>query len=98
MGLFGLFQSNEEKLRLCRNLSSFPIEIVGTKDFDSCQICNGGLKLTEIDTSTMISNKVSNLYVVGELLDMNGNCGGYNLTTCWISGILAGESIGDLSD
>ena len=90
--------SNEEKLRLCRNLSSFPIEIVGTKDFDSCQICNGGLKLTEIDTSTMISNKVSNLYVIGELLDMNGNCGGYNLTTCWISGILAGERIGDLSD
>ena len=46
----------------------------------------------------MTSNKVSNLYVIGELLDMNGNCGGYNLTTCWISGILAGESIGDLSD
>ena len=90
--------SNEEKLRLCKNLRSFSIEIEGTKDFDSCQICNGGLKLTEIDPCTMISNKVSNLYVIGELLDMNGNCGGYNLTTCWISGILAGESIGDMSD
>ena len=90
--------SNEDKCKICRSLSSFSIEITGTKDFDSCQVCNGGIVLTEIDSHTMESKKVKDLYIVGELLDMNGNCGGYNLTTCWISGILAGRSIGDSCD
>ena len=79
-------------------LSHFKVEIIGTKDFNSCQICNGGLKLSEINPKTMESKLVPNLYIVGELLDMNGNCGGYNLTTCWISGMLAGKSIGDKHD
>ena len=90
--------SNSEKLLLCKNLRSLPILITGTQSFDSAQICNGGIKLTEIDSSTMESNFISGLYIVGELLDMNGNCGGYNLTTCWISGILAGRAIGDMYD
>ena len=41
----------------------------------------------------MESKKISGLYITGELLDINGNCGGYNLTTCWISGILSGRDI-----
>ena len=87
--------SNDEKLVLCKNLRSFPIEITSTKSFDSAQICNGGLKLTEINPNTMESLFVDNLYIIGELLDINGNCGGYNLSSCWISGILAGKDIGD---
>ena len=51
-----------------------------------------------LDNKTMQSKKLKGLYVVGELLDMNGKCGGYNLTTCWITGMLAGESIGGKSD
>ena len=76
-------------------MSDFPVEIIATKDFSSCQICNGGVKLTEIDPNTMESKRVPNLYIVGELLDMNGNCGGYNLTVCWLSGMLAGKKIGE---
>ena len=83
---------NEQNL-LCQNLLTFPVEIIGTKDFNSCQICNGGVDLDDISSSTMESKKVKNLYIVGELLDLNGNCGGFNLTTCWLSGILAGEGI-----
>lgn len=90
--------SNEEKLRLCKNLRSFPINIIGTKSYDNSQICNGGVKLTEIDISTMESKLVKGLYITGELLDINGNCGGYNLTTCWISGIKAGRALGDKDD
>lgn len=90
--------SNDEKLVLCKNLKGLKINITGTKGFDSSQICSGGLKLTEIDYNTFESKLVSNLYVTGELLDMNGNCGGYNLTTCWISGILSGKAIGDKYD
>ena len=90
--------SNDEKLVLCKNLRGLKINITGTKGFDSSQICSGGVKLTEIDYNTFESKVVSNLYITGELLDMNGNCGGYNLTTCWISGILSGRSIGDKND
>lgn len=90
--------SNDEKLRLCKNLKGLQINITGTKSFDNAQICSGGVKLSEINYNTFESKKISNLYITGELLDMNGNCGGYNLTTCWISGILAGKSIGEKYD
>ena len=89
---------NSEKLVLCKNLRGLKINITGSKGFDSSQICSGGLKLTEIDPNTFECNKIKGLYVTGELLDMNGNCGGYNLTTCFISGILSGKSIGDKYD
>ena len=95
---FYLDLSNEKKLTLCKNLRSFKVEIIDTKGYDYSQICNGGVKLTEINIDTMESSKVKNLYIVGELLDINGNCGGYNLSVCWISGILAGLSIGDKND
>lgn len=90
--------SNEEKLLLCKNLRAFSIKITGTKSYDSAQISNGGVKLTEINHKTMESQLISNLYIVGELLDMNGNCGGYNLTVCWISGLLVGKAIGGYND
>ena len=90
--------SNDEKLVLCKNLKGLKINIIGHKSFDSAQICSGGVKLSEIDYNTFESKLVSNLYITGELLDMNGVCGGYNLTTCWISGILSGEAIGDKYD
>lgn len=90
--------SNDEKLVLCKNLKGLKINIIGHKDFDNSQICSGGVKLSEIDYNTFESKLVSNLYITGELLDMNGVCGGYNLTTCWISGILSGRAIGDKYD
>ncbi|MBR3146216.1 MAG: aminoacetone oxidase family FAD-binding enzyme [Bacilli bacterium] len=90
--------SNNEKLILCKNLKGLKINIIGHKLFDNSQICSGGVKLSEIDYNTFESKLVSNLYITGELLDMNGICGGYNLTTCWISGILSGRAIGDKYD
>jgi len=89
---------SEEKLRLSKYLTSFPIEITDTKGFDNSQIAIGGVRLNEINLDTMESNLVKGLYITGELLDINGKCGGYNLTTCWISGIIAGEAIGDMYD
>ena len=89
---------NNQKLCLCNNLKGLKINIIGNRGFDSSQICSGGVKLSEIDFNTFESRLVSGLYITGELLDMNGNCGGYNLTTCWISGILAGKAIGEYYD
>ena len=90
--------SNEEKLTLCKNLKSLKVNITGTKSFDSCQVCNGGVLLTEINEKTFESKKINNLYIIGELLDINGNCGGYNLTIAWLSGILSGLDIGGNND
>lgn len=90
--------TNDEKLLLCKTLRSFEVEVVDTKGFDFSQVCNGGVKLTEIDYHSMESKTIPGLYIVGELIDMNGKCGGYNLTTCWISGMLAGKSIGGKND
>lgn len=90
--------TKDEKFKLIKSLKSFEIEITGSKSFDSAQVCNGGVSLLEINSTTMESILVDSLYIIGELLDVNGNCGGYNLTNCWISGMLAGKSIGDYCD
>lgn len=90
--------SIEERKTLCNYLTQFPVEITGTKGYDNCQICNGGVRLSEIDLETMESYLVRGLYITGELLDLNGKCGGYNLTTCWISGLLAGNSLKEKDD
>ncbi len=74
-------------------LTKFKLLVTGTKSFDSSQVCNGGVKLEEINSKTFESLKVKGLYIIGELLDINGNCGGYNLTSCFISGMRAGEDI-----
>ena len=87
--------TKEEKVKLINSLRHFKVEITSTKGFDNSQVCNGGLKLDEININTMESKIVKDLYIIGELLDITGNCGGYNLTECWISAILAGKNIGD---
>ena len=87
--------TKEEKVKLINSLRHFKVEITSTKGFDSSQVCNGGVSLDEININTMESKIVKDLYIIGELLDINGNCGGYNLTECWISGILSGKSIGE---
>ena len=90
---------NEYELdKLIIALSKFRINITSSKSFDSSQICNGGVKLDEINYETFESLKVKGLYIIGELLDINGNCGGYNLTNCFISGMLSGKDIGGLDD
>ena len=78
---------------LINNLIDFKVKIKNTNSFDQAQVCSGGVKLSEIDTNTMESNITKGLYIVGELLDVDGLCGGYNLTFAWISGMIAGKSV-----
>ena len=86
----------KEKETLYNNLINFKVNIIDTNDFDNAQVCSGGVDLNEINLNTMESKLVSNLFITGELLDIDGICGGYNLTLAWISGILAGSYIGDI--
>ena len=80
----------DEKVRLINNLISFKVKVIGTNSFEQAQVCSGGIPLTEIDPTTMESKLVKGLYIVGELLDVDGDCGGYNLGFAWMSGIKAG--------
>jgi len=83
----------KEKERLYQNLTEFVLPIVKTKDYLDAQVCSGGVSLKEVCEKTMESKKQKGLYLVGEILDVNGDCGGYNLGFAWMSGILAGKNI-----
>lgn len=82
--------TNQEKDKLISFLTEFKIEVIGTNSFEQAQVCTGGIPLTEVNLKTMESKIVKDLYIVGELLDIDGDCGGYNLSIAWISGMLAG--------
>ncbi len=74
-------------------LFSIPFHITGTNGFEQAQITRGGVPLHEINSATMESKKVSGLYITGELLDIDGICGGYNLHFAWATGMLAGDGV-----
>ncbi len=80
----------EEINHILDSLKAFYTVIIGTNDFEQSQICAGGVKLSEIDDN-FESKRMSGLYITGELLDVDGMCGGYNLHWAWISGITAGK-------
>ena len=88
--------NEKEKSNLFNNLVNFKLNIIDTNDFENAQVCSGGVPLTEININTMQSNIVEGLFITGELLDIDGLCGGYNLTIAWITGILAGTYVGEL--
>lgn len=85
--------SFEDKKLLIKKLIAFEVLIIGTNSYNESQVCSGGVSLEEVNLYTMESKKVENLYITGELLDIVGDCGGYNLTIAWLTGILAGSSI-----
>ena len=85
--------NKKEKYRLVQNLISFKIKAVESKGFEHSQVCSGGVSLNEINSKTMESKKEKGLYIIGELLDVNGDCGGYNLAFAFISGMLAGKGV-----
>ena len=80
--------SNDKKQELTKILKEMEFNITSYKEFDFSQVCSGGVSLREINPLTMESIFVKNLYIIGELLDVNGDCGGYNLTFAFLSGIL----------
>ena len=71
-------------------LKSYKIEILGTTGFKNAQVTAGGIYLDEIDMETLESKKVKGLYFTGEIMDVFGDCGGYNLQWAWSSGAVAG--------
>lgn len=75
-------------------LENFIFDITGSKGFEQAQICQGGVRLSEVDEYTLESKMCPGLYFAGELLDVDGKCGGYNLQWAWSSGYVAGKNAG----
>ncbi len=73
-------------------VKSFSLTCTGTRGFDSAQVTAGGVRTSEFDPETMESRLVPGLYACGEVLDIDGDCGGFNLQWAWSSGRLAGQS------
>jgi len=88
--------SREERKNLLKLLKSFTLEIKALDGFDKAIITAGGVDLKEIDPQTMRSKIIENLYLVGEILDIDGPTGGYNLQVCWSTGNLAGSQIANV--
>lgn len=75
---------------LVRMLKHFTVKVVSSKDTASAQVCSGGVRIDEVDIATMESKLCHGLYFCGEILDVDGCCGGYNLQWAWSSGWIAG--------
>ncbi len=83
--------TGEEKKALREACRKFRVGICGSNGFDQAQACSGGVDTAQVNPDTMESRLVPGLYFAGEILDIDGECGGYNLQWAWSSGWLAGH-------
>ena len=74
-------------------LKALRVDICATKGFESAEVCAGGVDVRELDAKNLMSQKMKNLYFCGEVLDIDGDCGGFNLHFAWASGYLVGQSL-----
>ena len=87
--------SSEELTLAAKTAKSFPVHLTEALGMDSAQVTAGGMATEEFDNTTLESRLVPGLYACGEVLDVDGDCGGYNLQWAWSSGRLAGQSAGE---
>lgn len=84
--------SDKEIESLSAACKSIYIKVAGTMPFTNAQTTAGGISTSDFDPSTLASAKCPGLFACGEILDIDGDCGGYNLQWAWASGFLAGSS------
>jgi len=83
-----------ELAEVCRAVKNFEVSLTEPMGMDSAQVTAGGIVTKEFDERTMESRIIPGLYACGEVLDIDGDCGGYNLQWAWSSGLLAGTHAG----
>lgn len=84
--------TREERRTLLRLFKALELHVTGGEGFSRAIVTSGGVSLKDIDMRTMRSKKVENLYFAGEMIDLDGPTGGFNLQVCWSTGYLAGIS------
>ena len=85
--------TREQRLKLLHLLKAFPVSISGTRPIDEAIVTAGGVSTKEVNPRTMESKLVKGLYFAGELLDLDGYTGGFNLQIAWSTGFVAGNSV-----
>lgn len=85
--------SDKELNVLADTIADWRFKAVPRHDFQNAQVSAGGIKLSEIDARTFETKKHRGLYIIGEALDIDGDCGGYNLQFAFASGMCAGDSL-----
>lgn len=83
--------TREERVRLRMLLKALPLMVTATDPIETALVTRGGVSLSEIDPRTMESRLHQGLFFAGEIVDADGDCGGYNLHMCWATGMLAGR-------
>jgi predicted Rossmann fold flavoprotein len=74
-------------------IKNFKLKVTGSLDFNYAQVTRGGIKTDKVNPQTFESKLLDGLYLTGEVLDVDGDCGGYNLTFAFVSGIIAARAI-----
>ncbi len=82
---------DDEIKKIAKKIKSWRFDVTGTMPWDNAQVTAGGIELSEVDQKTMESKLCPGLYITGEVLDIDGPCGGYNLQWAWASGKMAGS-------
>ncbi len=82
--------SAADRAALVRILKNWSLPVRGTMPWPEAQVTAGGIDLNEVDAATLESRRVPGLFFCGEILDVDGDCGGFNLQWAWSSGYVAG--------
>jgi len=82
----------QEKSKIITLLKHWEFQVTDTNSFSNAQITAGGVNTKQVNSSTLESNIVKNLFFCGEVLDVDGDCGGFNLQWAWSSGFAAAKS------
>lgn len=85
--------NKNDMMKIVTMIKKFPIDVKGNYGFERAQVTIGGVELNEIDPQTLKLKKMKNAYICGEMMDIDGDCGGYNLQWAMSSGYVVGSSI-----
>jgi len=87
--------TKKQRMALCWQIKVLTLTLKGLGGFERAMVTRGGVSVKEIEPKTMRSKLIENLYLAGEILDVDGPTGGYNLQACWSTGYIAGMSAAD---
>lgn len=85
--------NRSDRKNIVNTIKAIPLTLNGSLGFDWAIVTSGGIALKEIDPGSMRSKLVENLYFAGEVLDLDGPTGGFNLQICWTTGYIAGKAV-----